>query len=342
MANLNLVEFLTLNDEEQVVVNQLKSTIETIMDRLTENKKRISQYHNYLKYPDVNNLHAITRERIISTQSTIDADNVLLIEEIKKMDLALLIKSAINDPILNAHCYHPALDEYWNERWRKSGRNPKEKADINHKPIHEYKPQATLHTFELLKGIFIYSHYLRLKNKKEQLAESYLQLAALLRNYAALNILFKRHFMEPDGQAQALFLAQTASESYRTPGFILLAMLYYQQGRYQDALFNLIMAELLIPHSENMVNNAYQGKSIEEMIQPLLETFEAKSLIQVKVHLAELAQLPAYFVTQNLYNKAHAKVKALLAPMKTSTPLLQNTLSLETEENHSLNVSSRL
>lgn len=332
MAYINLIDFLTLNDDEQMKVDLLRSTVETIISRLATNKKYISQCQSQPNYSQVNALHPLMRDRMLSANSAIDADHLLLSEEIGKVDLGLLIKSAINNPIFDELLHNPALDPYWNERWRKSGRNPEEKADMNQSSIHEYKPQSTLHTFELLKGAFIYSQYFQLITKDKELAESYLQLAAQLRNYTALSVLYRRHFKEPEVQGKALFCAQVAAESYWTPGYILLALLSYQQGNYQDALLHLIIAEKLIPYSENMLNNAYQGKSLDDVVRPLLDTLKARSITDVKIQLAQLAKLPTYFVTQSLYSQAHTKVKALLDSAKTLEQLPQRTLHLEVQE----------
>ncbi|HHF7347784.1 TPA: DUF5630 domain-containing protein [Legionella feeleii] len=247
-------------------------------------------------------------------------EQVALASEIEKIDFALLIRAALGNPKLNTLCKHPSLNDIWNEKWRLCGLNPPRTGEPPQagKPIHEYKPQSTLHTFELLKGIFVYGQYKRHLKAEESIfrayAPSYLQLAAYLGYFPALGGLCKQALAQ-NSLNNALFYASKAAELYWTPGYFLLAITTYTLARqdhnesfYQTALLQLIIAEKLMPHAENMINNAYQGKSVATA----LAEAGLSDLIELKQELARLAGLSMPWVTTTLYKQAEKEAKKIV------------------------------
>lgn len=239
-------------------------------------------------------------------------EQTALASEIEKIDFALLIRAALGNPKLNTLCKHPSLNAIWNEKWRLCGLNPLRTGEPAQagRPIHEYKPQSTLHTFELLKGIFVYGQYKHHLKAEEEInrayAPPYLQLAAYLGYFPALSGLCKQALAQ-NSLDHALFYASKAAELYWTPGYFLLAITTYTLAKrdknesfYQTALLQLIIAEKLMPHAEAMINNAYQGKSVATA----LAEAGLSDLIALKQELARLAGLSMPWVTTTLYKQA--------------------------------------
>lgn len=272
----------------------------------------------------------------IENSCTSYTDQRQLLDKIAKLDPAPLIKLAITDPEFDKLCKNPLLNDIWNEQWRLSGRNIREKANKNKLPIHEYMPQATTHTFELLKGIYIYGQYKKCLKASDAQAQrysaDYLKLAADLGYFAALNALCTEYLQEPSLQAQqALLYAQTAAKLYWTPGYLLLAVVNYSFGNYRDALLNLIIAEKLIPYSEAMINNAYQGKTVEEIVSRL----NFRNWDYAKIHIAEWADLPLSWVVDKLYPIADIEVTHLLGAVDLGSLSIESEISANDESSSS-------
>ncbi|WP_019218100.1 DUF5630 domain-containing protein [Legionella tunisiensis] len=270
-------------------------------------------------------LSTVLEQRSLSTQEEITLASE--IEKIEQIDLALLVSAALGNPRLNTLCKHPSLDDFWNELWRLCGLNPSKNGQIpkTTKPIHEYKPQSTLHTFELLKGLCVYGQYKKhLKAERDihrSYAPAYLQLAAYLGYFPALSGLCKQALARKS-MKDALYYASRAAELYWTPGYFLLAITTYtlaNQERnaflYKEALFQLIIAEKLIPHSEAMINNAYQGKSVETALAEI----GLSNMSELQSDLAHVADLPLYWVTTVLYKQAEQAVNRLTEAVALTT-----------------------
>lgn len=253
-------------------------------------------------------------------------EQVALANEIEKIDFALLIRAALGNPKLNTLCKHPSLNDIWNEKWRLCGLNPPRTGEPPQagKPIHEYKPQSTLHTFELLKGIFVYGQYKRhLKAEEDTVrayAPPYLQLAGYLGYFPALSGLCKQALAKKSLK-DALHYALKAAELYWTPGYFLLAITTYtlamqdnNESFYQTALLQLIIAEKLMPHADDMINNAYQGKSVARALVEAGLT----DLIGLKQELARLAGVSMSWVTTTLYKQATQEVNKIVAETSSS------------------------
>lgn len=291
-----------------------------------------SQQFLKLTAPEKNIIEPLLKLSMVKNENTAlsPADVQALIPAVEKLGMALLIRAALSNQQLNSLCKHPCLNNIWNEKWRNCGLNPSNalgQALNPSRPIHEYKPQPTLHTFDLLKGIFIYSQYKHHLNASEEkprtYAPAYLQFAAHLGYFPALSGLCKQEFTKKS-HSQALFYASKAAELYWTPGFFLLGVITYNianqaksEPLYKEALLHLIMAEKLRPHSEAMINNAYQGKSVEEM---LVEA-GLSNLTEAKKQLASLADLSMSWVTSVLYPDASEKVTKILNSLPPITVL---------------------
>ncbi|QRN03447.1 hypothetical protein GH742_05960 [Legionella sp. MW5194] len=233
---------------------------------------------------------------------------------IKAISLAVLIRLAMEDNHVNALCRHPVLEPHWNERWRLSGRNPHEMAIKNNQPVHEYLPQPTIPTFQLLQGIFLYSQY----RTNSDAAMLYLYQAAEAGYFPALNVLTNYCLTQTDLHPEALHYAALAADYYWTPGYLLLAVTELKLEQYDKALLHLIVAEKLLPYSDAMINNAYQGQSLAAIAQPLMPSLDAHNWMEAKIKLAELGQLPLNLVTTRLYAQADhvvEQIKAIFSPM---------------------------
>lgn len=238
-----------------------------------------------------------------------DDQQTQLLTLAKRISLAPLIRLAIEDSEVGVLCKHASLEPLWNERWRLSGRNPSEMAKKNNQPVHEYLPQPTLATFQLLQGIFLYSQY---KTAGDD-SLIYLHEAAEMGNFPALNTLTTECLNTPDLHHKALVYANIAADLHWTPGYLLLAVVECQLKHYVKALLHLIIAEKLLPYSEAMINNAYQGQSLETIAKPLMLSLGVHDWMEAKVKLAHLSHLPLLFVTTRLYTQADRMVEEIRA-----------------------------
>lgn len=303
--NKVLKDFLALQEDEKKLMTHFHATSKKIISNLEEKKNLLAKYsHDAIKHSIVMLAHL---------EKSIREEETGLNKIISNIDLGLLIRAALTDPEIDKICKHPAVNALWEERWRKCGRNPREAAAINSLPIVEYKPQQTLHTFDLLKSIFIYSKYKTILKNNKNNAMDYLKLAAQLGHFAALNILTTTYMEKSENLNEALTYAQTAAHLYWTPGYLLLTAFFYNQGQYQEALLSLMIAEKLLPYSDNMITNAYQGKNLLTIISPWMSELKVSNWNEVKLALAECANLPAHFVTNVLDAKATKQVNEILA-----------------------------
>jgi hypothetical protein len=247
----------------------------------------------------------------------------LLHQFIEHMDLALLIKLSIQNPTVNTLCNHPSLNDFWNEKWRTCGRNPREQAQINHDPIHEYLPQPTINTFEFIKGLFVYSQYILLSRsslKNQESSEQYLRLAAELNYFPALNALCARA-LKKNETVKAILYAQVAAQYYWTPGYLLLTSIYYSLKLYPEALQTLMISEKLLPFSNEMVNNAYQGKTLERILEPLMAELKVSSWNETLRLMAERANFPRVsLIPDSFFNITRRTVAELTKVQQDSSP----------------------
>jgi Family of unknown function (DUF5630) len=229
---------------------------------------------------------------------------------IEKTDLALLIKASTIYPEIDTLCKMNELTSHWDKQWRDCGLNtPKElKKNPNPLPFHEYKPQPTIPTFDLLKGIFFYGQYkLNRNGDKKDLANDFLKLAAHLGYFAALSALVKKAIEDKDGISAYNYATKTA-QLYWTPGYLLLAVVNYSFKNYSESLLNVIVAQKLHAFSKDMLINAYQGKTMDD----ILRAAGFGNLTNAIHHLAELAEIPMHVVTSRLYSQANNIVKDIL------------------------------
>lgn len=222
-----------------------------------------------------------------SEQKT-DLKNLIL-----KLDTATIIKLAICEPAIQHLCKNPIFNGHWENLWRQCGMNPSELAHINKKPIRELTPIPTISCFDLLKGFFIYQGYRKLikENPMSEIiflqAKEYLEYSASFGCFQALNVLCMEGLKILETQkditiAQSvLFNGMQAARLHWTPGYFLLSNIYREFILHKDlfseknssfthttlalqAFISVLIAHKLESYSASMLNNAYQGKSLQE------------------------------------------------------------------------------
>ncbi|WP_131782451.1 DUF5630 domain-containing protein [Legionella gresilensis] len=234
-----------------------------------------------------------------------------LIELIKRADTGSLIKLALSDACIDQICKLPQLAEYWTNVWRLCGLNPREDAEKNNKPLHEYLPMPTVSScFDLIKGYFLYENYRKLtsdacnKGQHLYLIENYLMDSAELGCYFAINELcsigvnlLKEEFNEFI-VVKMLHYARLAAQIYLAPGYLLLANVYQELIPFQEqqvlqtvnlrleAFKSINIAKRLETISAPMINNAYQGQNLADASGGKLRSFtQAEQRLQNLLHL---------------------------------------------------------
>ncbi|CDZ79009.1 hypothetical protein BN59_03324 [Legionella massiliensis] len=225
---------------------------------------------------------------------------------IQRSDTGMLLKLALTDPEIDAICKLPQFEDYWTDIWRQTGVNPREMAQDSGEPIHENLPMPTVSSFELLKGLFLYEEYRRQLEAQTELTEKFFKeaeefLVASVRHgcYFAMNALcmaglelLQANF-DADIAIKVLICARVAANFYLSPGYLLLSNVYHDFIQYKDkdcfAGLNLrieafkaaYMAERLEEYSIAMINNAYQGKTLQEASGGKIKGFShAKTRLQ--------------------------------------------------------------
>ena len=246
-----------------------------------------------------------------------EAETKTAIDYLNTVNLAPLIKYALILPEVDSFCKYPPFNELWDTRWHActnaydaSLLSSKELGDVS--VDFKYKPQPTLHSFELLKGIFIYANYkIRVASGVEEdknKANNFLILSAHLGFFAALNTLCKLELVSPSKDTSiSLRWAQKAAELYLTPGYLLLAVIYYKQKNYLEALHSLILAKELLPYSRVFINNAYHGIPIEHVIARAFNSWEYGITT-----LAALADISIANVTEFIYPRIHQAAENII------------------------------
>ncbi|MCW8385604.1 DUF5630 domain-containing protein [Fluoribacter dumoffii] len=245
--------------------------------------------------------------KILSLKKNIDPDSFN--RTIKNFDQELLLKLAIANPEIDKICKSQELESHWEDLWRLCGLNPKEYAQGNGKPVHEYQPMCTTPScFDLLKGLYLYETYRKvLKNKEDKSefykdAEEYLATSGLYGCYFSLNALcmggfelLSQEFNEEIAK-KIIFYAQIAAQYYLSPGYLLLANCYQELLKYQDqsnltglnlrllSFKAMSVAQRLESYSGPMLNNAYQGKTLSEASNGKLSSF-SQALFRLQTYL---------------------------------------------------------
>ncbi|CDZ77869.1 hypothetical protein BN59_02162 [Legionella massiliensis] len=303
-----------LTIDELNFIGNLKMECEEYLENINKMEIKKASYNDYYRLPNKGNLYSILDARNQDLQRELAIEKNKLLNVFERTDLGLLIRAAITDPELDKLCQNPLLTSLWDERWRKSGRNPKEAAEVNHLAVQEYRPQSTLTSFDLLKGIYFYSKSKAMAAHAAYKEESceFMILAADLGHFAALRTLVIYYMKQPNGLEKAQDYAKAAADLYRTPGYLLLFVFYYELQQYQNALKMLMVAEKLHPYSADMINNAYQGTGLEVILAPLMKQLNVSSLDGAKLKLVKLADLPLHYVTDKIYTEVSQYVDDLL------------------------------
>jgi hypothetical protein len=219
----------------------------------------------------------------------LQTDLIKTIEEISFPNLVAIAEAKIE---INDICKSVVLNDYW--RNSLESLTPTEEAK-SEKPVSEFKHKsiATIHPFDMLKGLYFYNLFLKLlhaeelsKEEKYKKAEDCLRHSAEYGYFSALNALciegmlkLKHNNPSLDMLQEVMKFAMQAAKLHRTPGYFLLSNVCHELSRYTKPLLEdanqvikkmyfteaykaLCKAEKLEPVSKNMIHNAYKGKSI--------------------------------------------------------------------------------
>lgn len=226
-------------------------------------------------------------------------EEIKLKKIITQLDPHLFIKHAISDSIANEFYHLTILDELWDQKWIACSQIDNA-GNLLLSSTFSYQKQPSLPSFDLLKGSYLYAKYLiynvRETNHAGHIARDYLFLAAEIGIFAAINLMFKQCLDAPD-KSLSFFYAQRAAKLYLTPGYLLLAILYCHCDNYKEALNCFLLAYKLLPESQILINNAYRGESIDNIISPIFKNWA--NGIQL---LAEQAKIPLSDVTGYIDN----------------------------------------
>ncbi|KTC79543.1 hypothetical protein Lche_1563 [Legionella cherrii] len=298
------------------------------------------------KFLELNDREKDQQIKILSLKKGLNP--VFFYRVIKNLDHDLLFKLAMINPEIDKICKSPELKSHWEDLWRLCGVNPKERAEQNGLPVHEYQPMCTVAScFDLLKGLYLYEIYRSTFKDKEHTdefyrdAEEFLAASGLYGCFFALNALcqggldlLKQEFNE-DIARKVILYAQVAAKYYLSAGYLLLGNSYQELLNYenQPSLVGLNLrhlsfkaisvAERLESYSHPMINNAYQGKSLSEASNGQITNF-SQALLRSQKYL-QLSPLELEIAT----NEA-----------KTEAALIQKTYDLEIKSDDEAEMSS--
>ncbi|KTD27117.1 DUF5630 domain-containing protein [Legionella maceachernii] len=255
---------------------------------------------------------------------------------IRSTDTSSLIKLAILNPQIDEICHLPQFAEYWDDVWRLCGLNPRENAAINERPVHEFMPMVTIPScFEQIKGYFLYVSYKNLLDKDGNLsaelypqAELYLTASSQFGCYFAINTLcrtgldFLQNQFDEEIVKKILCFTQVAARLYLSPGYFLLANVYQTLIQFEEkpilGALNLRMesfkainiAKRLQAYSAPMINNAYQGKTLEEASQGEIKSFShaeqrLQQMLCLNYHELEISLKKAKAEVDSLIHQLH-------------------------------------
>lgn len=255
--------------------------------------------------------HQKTILKFILENTDISEDTVKFITE---MDEGILLKLAIIDNEIDQFLQAHDFQVFWDGLWRQCGASLSELI-LDTNAVQEYVPLVTISSLELLKGFYIYQAYLGLIKNETMTPElfstvlDYLKLSANLGCFFALNVLCIEGLAllktNPNAALanEILAYAKSAADLYWTPGYLLLANVYQELSLYSSLMFPkgqdeqvnkkyffqqasiaLTMAQLLEDHSQPMINNAYQGKTLWQASDEQL-----KSWVHAKMRLEHLS-----------------------------------------------------
>ncbi|WP_454783704.1 DUF5630 domain-containing protein [Legionella sp. WA2024007413] len=248
------------------------------------------------KFLELNDQENYQQTKLLSLKKRLDPD--FFYQIIAQADHELLFKLAMNNPEIDAICKAPELKSHWEDMWRLCGVNPKENASINSEAVHEYQPMPTISScFDLLKGLYLYENFKKIFKDMEHTqelydnAEEFLAASGLYGCFFALNALCKGglellHYKFDEKIAEKIiFYAQLAAKYYLSAGYLLLANVYQELLQYQNetnlvgwnlsllAFQAMSVAKRLEQYSIPMLNNAYQGKTLEEASNGQITSF---------------------------------------------------------------------
>lgn len=216
---------------------------------------------------------------------------------ITHMNEEILFKLAMQNKQIDELCKESLLSKHWEKLWRDSGTILSSK---------EYCPLKTVNCFDLLKGLYLFEQYRQLlshqTSSKVELSvlKEYLTLSAEFGCFFALKTLcnegvklLQQGSTEPDLSQSIIYYAEVAAKLYWTAGYFLKATVLNTLTQFysihqidkktllKEALTALYMAQKLEAFSEPMLNNAFQGKTLQQITNNVFQNWiQFKSLLQ--------------------------------------------------------------
>ncbi|WP_367608429.1 DUF5630 domain-containing protein [Legionella sp. W05-934-2] len=229
-------------------------------------------------------------------------DDKLRYNTLIRYDVRLLLKLSINNPEINRLCSGKGMESFWTDLLCSF--------DAGIQGDFTYQPMATLPSFELLKGLFLYDEYQTLIKatpftpKKQSFANTCLDKSAKYGCFFAMNALCMNGLVSLNAKfdsklaLEVLSYASQAAEIYLSAGYLLFGNVCQSLCQYnmeevlgsmnlkQNALEAFLVAEQLETISGPMIHNAYQGKSLS-----LASNNRIKSFAEAVVHANEALHL---------------------------------------------------
>lgn len=260
-----------------------------------------------------------------SVLMNVELSSRALADLILQTDVVTLFKLSEINADVNALCKQPVFTDYWNCLLKRYGKNPQDETHVDDQKTHEYLPVVTMSSFDLLKGIYIYETHRRLletgDDSDKDVAQEYLAFAVALGNFQALNktcssMLDEINMSSDPQKIHALIaIGKRAADLHWTPGFIMLSNIYAELASFgknffiKHSLQALQTAEKLEPYSDNMINNAYQGKTISEATHNRLRDW---SSAKQKIVSSVYGSLIAHDINQ-AYREASRAVASIMS-----------------------------
>lgn len=234
-----------------------------------------------------------------------------IVKLIQDYDAMSLLKVAVEDEILDAILSMPELDEYW-------------LAILNSvKKVRLYHSLETISNYHLVKGWYHYSLYV-LEKESEERAHNNLVLSAKCGFFEALHLLLKRHIKSriPEDVRTVNDLANQMKRIYPSVGFYVMSKCYYNVDDYRHAYEELLIAEMLLPYSKEMLDNAFQHMPIH-----ILSAEEFKSLKVYKQNIIDNGKLSPLEQNQLAY-AAKQKSDEIISGLKQEEAKTNNSVLL--------------
>ncbi len=179
--------------------------------------------------------------------------------QIGNADLVFLIKLALDLSVFDDLCKDDSLQSYWDNIWQKC-------SDENN-----LVPLPTIHTFDLLKGIYLYWSYLKIQQNSNgalSLLKKSAELKCLVAIQALADVYFKNLKLQLDkADINQLLTVALLAQSHQTPGYKLSAKIY-------SKLYLIIkqrQGEMMAMPYQKLADDALlKAESVKEISQPFM------------------------------------------------------------------------